>query len=259
MPPTSIDGTDITGATIDGTDVQEITVDGQTVFSAAVDILDSVVDNFEDAQADPAGVYETGQTLDDYYSGFDGASLVSVSGDHVRQTNTVFAGAQALEMNSGGASTGIVSHSGDGLNRYFQQGETLEARVYHNGTSTTLGRAAFIYFGVPSNDSPRTNGFRAEAKAGDDSTIRLGKFSGGSFSELDSVNIAPPNEQWTRWEIEWALNDTITFTVEEDDGTQVDSLSVTESDSNIDGDGIGLSENVGNTSESILIDEIEVI
>jgi hypothetical protein len=34
MPPTSIDGTDITGATIDGTEVQEITVDGQTVFSA---------------------------------------------------------------------------------------------------------------------------------------------------------------------------------------------------------------------------------
>jgi len=34
MPPTSIDGTDITGATIDGTDVQEITVDGQTVFTA---------------------------------------------------------------------------------------------------------------------------------------------------------------------------------------------------------------------------------
>jgi hypothetical protein len=36
MPPTSIDGTDITGATIDGTDVTEITVDGQTVFTAGV-------------------------------------------------------------------------------------------------------------------------------------------------------------------------------------------------------------------------------
>jgi len=36
IPPTSIDGTDITGATIDGTDVQEITVDGQTVFSAGL-------------------------------------------------------------------------------------------------------------------------------------------------------------------------------------------------------------------------------
>jgi len=34
-PPTSIDGTDITGATIDGQEVQEITVDGQTVFTAA--------------------------------------------------------------------------------------------------------------------------------------------------------------------------------------------------------------------------------
>jgi len=34
MIPTSIDATDITGATIDGTDVTEITVDGQTVFAA---------------------------------------------------------------------------------------------------------------------------------------------------------------------------------------------------------------------------------
>jgi len=38
MIPTSIDGTDITGATIDGTDVTEITVDGQTVFTAVPDI-----------------------------------------------------------------------------------------------------------------------------------------------------------------------------------------------------------------------------
>jgi len=38
MIPTSIDGTDITGATIDGTDVQEITVDGQTVFSAGANL-----------------------------------------------------------------------------------------------------------------------------------------------------------------------------------------------------------------------------
>ena len=38
IPPTSIDGTDITGATIDGTDVQEITVDGDVVFSAAPDL-----------------------------------------------------------------------------------------------------------------------------------------------------------------------------------------------------------------------------
>jgi len=43
MPPTSIDGTDITGATIDGTDVQEITVDGDTVFIAGPVIPNNLV------------------------------------------------------------------------------------------------------------------------------------------------------------------------------------------------------------------------
>lgn len=35
MPPTSIDGNEITGATIDGQDVSEITVDGDVVFTSA--------------------------------------------------------------------------------------------------------------------------------------------------------------------------------------------------------------------------------
>jgi len=47
IPPTSIDGTDITGATIDGTDVQEITVDGDVVFSAAPPIPSSVISHWE--------------------------------------------------------------------------------------------------------------------------------------------------------------------------------------------------------------------
>ena len=44
MIPTSIDGTDITGATIDGTDVTEITVDGDVVFTAGP----TIIDDFED-------------------------------------------------------------------------------------------------------------------------------------------------------------------------------------------------------------------
>jgi len=47
IPPTSIDGTDITGATIDGTDVQEITVDGQTVFTAQVPSSPNLLSRFE--------------------------------------------------------------------------------------------------------------------------------------------------------------------------------------------------------------------
>jgi len=45
MIPTSIDGTDITGATIDGNDVQEITVDGDVVFNAAPPV--TIIDDFE--------------------------------------------------------------------------------------------------------------------------------------------------------------------------------------------------------------------
>jgi hypothetical protein len=55
MIPTSIDGTDITGATIDGTDVQEITVDGQTVFSAGPSLLDNIVINTSWASANAGG------------------------------------------------------------------------------------------------------------------------------------------------------------------------------------------------------------
>jgi len=47
MIPTSIDGTDITGATIDGTDVTEITVDGDTVFTAAPQ--SQILDDFADS------------------------------------------------------------------------------------------------------------------------------------------------------------------------------------------------------------------
>jgi len=46
MIPTSIDGTDITGATIDGTDVQEITVDGDVVFSSGFG--NYIFDDFDD-------------------------------------------------------------------------------------------------------------------------------------------------------------------------------------------------------------------
>ena len=70
MIPTSIDGTDITGATIDGTDVQEITVDGQTVFTA------EFFEGFEDGNINE-------------YQGNTNAFTV--------QSNTVFEGNFALE------------------------------------------------------------------------------------------------------------------------------------------------------------------
>jgi len=49
-PPTSIDGTDITGATIDGQEVEEITIDGQTVFTAGPNIPNNAVAHYDATQ-----------------------------------------------------------------------------------------------------------------------------------------------------------------------------------------------------------------
>jgi len=54
-PPSSIDGTEITGATIDGQDVQEITIDGDTVFTAIPESLISLYE-FEQDVTDSVGV-----------------------------------------------------------------------------------------------------------------------------------------------------------------------------------------------------------
>jgi len=71
MIPTSIDGTDITGATIDGTDVTEITVDGQTVFGA---VPGSLIAHYTFDDADTSG-----STAKDVVGGFDGTINGSVT------------------------------------------------------------------------------------------------------------------------------------------------------------------------------------
>jgi len=75
MIPTSIDGTDITGATIDGTDVTEITVDGQTVFSSA-----TIVDDFETQNLNIWSGQTGSYTID--------TSTVKVGTASLRYTNT---------------------------------------------------------------------------------------------------------------------------------------------------------------------------
>jgi len=59
MIPTSIDGTDIGGATIDGTDVQEITVDGDTVFTAGPTVIDDFNDGNLTEYSGNVGAYDT--------------------------------------------------------------------------------------------------------------------------------------------------------------------------------------------------------
>jgi len=86
MPPTSIDGSEITGATIDGQDVSEITVDGQTVFTA---IPDSGVSYWTLDDADT----QTGSSID-FWGSNDGSingATTGVSGaDQEYATNEAY-------------------------------------------------------------------------------------------------------------------------------------------------------------------------
>jgi len=85
MPPTSIDGTDITGATIDGTDVQEITVDGQTVFSASLQLSPNLVHRWTFDNADISGntVFDTVGNIDGTISGGVTTGVSGVFGEGI--------------------------------------------------------------------------------------------------------------------------------------------------------------------------------
>jgi len=104
MIPTSIDGTDITGATIDGTDVTEITVDGQTVFTAPPNVI-GVLQHFATtwSQGDTIWVDDTGNQDMSLFSTPqaatlpDGSDAISFDGVNDYGETTPFS---ALEGNS---------------------------------------------------------------------------------------------------------------------------------------------------------------
>jgi len=105
IPPTSIDGTDITGATIDGTDVQEITVDGQTVFSAGPSNLPVAYSNLVAWYPFDSATYG-GSNADDVTailggSGDDTAYDGTVRDDTTHTTGTIF------DINAGANSGGF--------------------------------------------------------------------------------------------------------------------------------------------------------
>jgi len=121
IPPTSIDGTDISGATIDGQDVQQITVDGQTVFTAGPD-FPFIIDNFEDA---PNGPYGGSDTLGTYWTVLN----YSIN-DWDRSTINPIEDNKSLRWLSGdeGSQT-LVSFENDGLPNYPEKGQIFSAYV----------------------------------------------------------------------------------------------------------------------------------
>jgi hypothetical protein len=86
-PPTSIDGTEITGATIDGTDVTEITVDGDVVFTAVPpsglarwEFEQDVTDSWGNNDGSLSGAtFTTDSAVGSFALSFDGNDFVAIN------------------------------------------------------------------------------------------------------------------------------------------------------------------------------------
>jgi len=165
MPPTSIDGTDITGATIDGTDVQEITVDGDTVFTSALD--NYIFDDFNDNDLTRP---RTGQE----------------DGNYVAQDGTVYNDARIRpdwDVTQDAVATGGVLE--------LQEGGTTNLQLHLLETSVSIQPPVFVEFdytfGGPTDGDSIVTGFSTNSGADqtDSSTVTMEIRPGGVSSIRD--------------------------------------------------------------------------
>jgi len=163
MIPTSIDGTDITGATIDGQDVQEITVDGQTVFSAT--FTNYIEDDFDDNSLSRP---RTGQQDGDYETQ-DGTTLTDA---RIRPdwdvTQDAVATGGVLELQEGGTTNSVL--------HLLETPVSIQPPVY----------VEFDYtFGGPSEGDSISVGFSTNSGAApdDNATVNM-DIRPGSFSAI---------------------------------------------------------------------------
>ena len=214
--------------------------------SVGIDAIpDSVVDNFEDADAEPPGVYETGEGIDDYYT--------IVNGDFARTTSDVVEGGHAIERTSASGPDAIISTSADGLNSYPEGGDTVLFLVRNTSGEADPGLLA-----------------QAEDKGGGDfDGYGFGLIDGGlrlrRYDNSDLTNIAAPNNgdittgewYWCEADLPESGDDTIEMRLYEVDteslepGDHIETASGTD-DTYVGNDGIGVFCHSGSGTGTVL-------
>jgi len=148
MPPTSIDGTDITGATIDGTDVQEITVDGQTVFTSgppsqgllhhwdwsAPNSTTSFVEDLA-GSADASGTFNGFGSINGKQAGFFNGGIFESFGISNFSSNRLIAGVFQFNPNADSGQQ-IWDTNGGGTVGFFEFNSTI---FFNQGGSSLNG------------------------------------------------------------------------------------------------------------------------
>jgi len=191
MIPTSIDGTDITGATIDGNDVTEITIDGQTVFAAT-----EFIDNFED-----------GNILE--YTGSTGFFTTTTNNPVEGTTSLIHPSTATVATRS------IISTSG--LDNYPSAGDKFEVKTR---ASTYGDNQQYICFFASSNMVPFESGdgyfliFEYNV-----TKFRLVVQTNGSASFLASTSVSFTNGETYTTEVDTTTGGSFAVTLKDSGGT----------------------------------------
>jgi len=171
MIPTSIDGTDITGATIDGTDVQEITVDGQTVFTATT--LPVAYSNLIGWYPFDSAEYG-GSNADDV------TAILGGSGDDTAYDGTV----SGATYQSGGGVTDINAGANSGAFEYNGGTDNIEFGVIPpaQGTSTLTWMCWF----KPDSTPPNNVNLFGFYPSNDDNVLLMYRSQGDMFFQVEN-------------------------------------------------------------------------
>jgi len=143
----------------------------------------------------------------------------------ITQTGTVYEGSYALSQNDSSADfTEMFSNSG--LPRYPQSGDTFELRAYADSSgSGDPEQQPQTLFGVQDAD----NLYMVGTTEGSTDGLRIWVKSGGSFNKIaSSSSSGVPIDEWMKWVIKWSSDGNITFTVYDNSGNKVDSISATD-------------------------------
>jgi len=225
MPPTSIDGTDITGATIDGTDVQEITVDGQTVFTSTTFIDDFEVGNL---------------------SNYDGSGASGDLSEFAVQSSTVHTGSFALEMKPGGPHSIFSDSPGGGITPAF--GEDFE--FYFQNPTGNSPNAFILWLSDTSNAQVGVpTGFSINFKP-DQILLREGVSGDFNQQQTSFAQSTLPTGTWLRIEVTYPGNQIKAELF--DEGTSLGSGSITPAGT---GSGSHIAFTTLSGSDSVFVDD----
>lgn len=165
------------------------------------------------------------------------------------QTNTVFSGTHAYKAGGQAVTSEYVSTSG--LQTYPAAGQTWRAKARYSGDT----RDFVLGWCVGTLNDMFDDAYSARIEPGrNGGQFRLFKRVGGSTTQLGStVGTSPNANEWMTVTVEHTNGGDITMTVDAADGTNLATISAT--DTTFTSGGIGIFGNHEDTSADIFVDE----